>query len=290
MKIHESESILDVAVVYSGEDIDTAIRNYEIDMGYSLPKEFKEGVVNKYSNHIDIYRVDLERTILDIFTNTCHLLMDTNMNEFDYENMLVIIAQCNSDVYRSKTLAEVMTFIEILIMIMKTGNKEKSIGIYKKAIELADTDSLVRAVRHILNTWHKESGLEIFKREEFTDSLATMVCMIVEKQMYERMLSQWMNKMVQEGISHKRVNEYISELSIPTGWETVGYSDIGEGINYSNIKFKFRNFLLNNEVISEQGLRKRIDGIDTNNMIHYLVDMLNEGTMQWPCRGETLEF
>ncbi len=290
MKIHELESILDIAMVYFGEDINTAIRNYEIDMGHPLPREFKEVVVSKYSNHIEIYKVDLERIILDIFTNTCHLLMDTNMNEFDYENMLVIIAQCNSDVYRSKTLAEVMTFIEILIMIMKTGNKEKSIGIYKKAIELADTDSLVRAVRHILNTWHKESGLEIFKREEFTDSLATMVCMIVEKQMYERMLSQWMNKMVQERISHKMVNVYVSELSIPTGWETVGYSDIGEGINYSNIKFKFRNFLLNNEVISEQGLRKRIDGIETNNMIHYLVDMLNEGTMQWPCRGETLEF
>ena len=290
MKIHELESILDIAMVYSGEDINTAIRNYEIDMGYSLPKEFKEGVVNKYSNHIDIYKVDIERIILDIFTNTCHLLMDTNMNEFDYENMLVIIAQCNSEVYKSKTLAEVLTFIEILIMIMKTGNKEKSIGIYKKAIEMADTDSLVSAVRHLLNTWHKESELEIFKREEFTDSLATMVCMIVEKQMYERMLSQWMNKMVQEGISHKKVMEYISELSIPTGWETVGYNDIGYGINYSNIKFKFRNFLLNNEVIPEQGLRRRINSIDTDNMIYYLVDMLNESTMQWPCRGETLEF
>lgn len=290
MKIHELESILDMAMVYSGEDINTAIRNYEIDMGHSLPKEFKDGIVNKYSNHIEIYKVDIERIILDIFTNTCHLLIDTNVNEFDYENMLVIIAQCNSEVYRSKTLAEVLTFIEILIMIMKTGNKEKSIGIYKKAIEVADTESLVKAVRYILNTWHRESELEIFKREEFTDSLATMVCMIVEKQMYERMLSQWMNKMIQEGISHKRVTEYVSELSIPTGWETVGYRDIRDDVNYSNIKFKFRQFLMNNEVIPDQGLRKRIDGIDTNNMIHYLVDMLNEGTMQWPCRGETLEF
>ena len=290
MKIHELESILDMAMVYSGEDINTAIRNYEIDMGHSLPKEFKDGIVNKYSNHTEIYKIDIERIILDIFMNTCHLLMDTNVNEFDYENILVIIAQCNSEVYRSKTLAEVLTFIEILIMIMKTGNKEKSIGIYKKAIEVADTESLVRAVHHILNTWHRESGLEIFKREEFTDSMATMVCMIVEKQMYERMLSQWMNKMVQEGISHKRVIEYVSELSIPTGWETVGYRDIGDGINYSNIKFKFRQFLLNNEVIPDQELHKRIESIDANNMIFCLVDMLNESTMKWPCRGETLEF
>ena len=290
MKIHELESILDIAMVYFGEDINTAIRNYEIDMGHPLPREFKEEVVNMYSNYTDMYKVDIERIILDIFTNTCHLLMDTNMNEFDYENMLVIIAQCNSEVYKSKTLAEVLTFIEILIMIMKTGNKEKSRGIYKKAIEMADTDSLVSAVRHILNAWHRESELEIFKREEFTDSLATVVCMIVEKQMYERMLSQWMNKMVQEGISHKRVMEYVSELSIPTGWETVGYRGIEDGINYSNIKFKFRNFLLNNEVIPEQGLRRRIDSIDADNMIYYLVDMLNESTMQWPCRGETLEF
>ena len=290
MKIHELESILDMAMVYSGEDINTAIRNYEIDMGHSLPKEFKDGIVNKYSNHTEIYKIDIERIILDIFMNTCHLLMDTNVNEFDYENILVIIAQCNSEVYRSKTLAEVLTFIEILIMIMKTGNKEKSIGIYKKAIEVADTESLVRAVHHILNTWHRESGSEIFKREEFTDSMATMVCMIVEKQMYERMLSQWMNKMVQEGISHKRVIEYVSELSIPTGWETVGYRDIGDGINYSNIKFKFRQFLLNNEVIPDQELHKRIESIDANNMIFCLVDMLNESTMKWPCRGETLEF
>ena len=155
MKIHELESVLDVAMVYSGEDINTAIRNYEIDMGHPLPREFKEVVVSKYSNHIEIYKVDLERIILDIFINTCHLLIDTNINEFDYENMLVIISQCNSEIYKSKTLAEVLTFIEILIMIMKTGNKEKNIGIYKKAIEMADTDSLVRAVRHILNTWHR---------------------------------------------------------------------------------------------------------------------------------------
>lgn len=290
MKRHELESILDIAIVYSREDIKTAISNYEIDMGYSLPKEFKEGVVNKYSNHTDIYKVDIERIMLDIFINTCQLLIDTNVNEFDYENILVIIAQCNGDVYKSKTLAEVLTFIEILIMLMKTGNKEKSIGIYKKAVEMADTDSLVSAVHHLLNTWHREKELELFRREEFTDSLATLVCLIAEKQGYERTLSQWMNRMVHEGISHKKVIEYVSELSIPAGWETVGYSDMGEGINYSNIKFKFRQFLLNNEVIPEKSLRKRIDSIDANNMIFCLVDMLNESTMKWPGRGETLEF
>ena len=137
---------------------------------------------------------------------------------------------------------------------------------------------------------YKEIRTPVFEHTELFSRGVGDTTDIVEKQMYERMLSQWMNKMVQEGISHKRVMEYVSELSMPTGWETVGYNDIGYGINYSNIKFKFRNFLLNNEVIPEQGLRRRIYSIDTDNMIHYLVDMLNEGTMQWPCRGETLEF